>query len=73
MKELYVDRIENDIAVCVDKNGKLKQLSLKKIIGKVVEGSVLIKKGRGIVVDETKTIAKRNELFKLQKELFDKD
>ena len=73
MKKFYVDRLEEKIVVCVDEKGKLFEFNIDNIVGKVGEGSVLVKKNKNLVVDEFETDLKREENSKLQDELFDNE
>ena len=69
--KFFVDRIENgEIVVCVDENQNIVELSIKKIKGHVVEGSIVKKEGKIFFVDEKETNLKRKEMFELQNDLF---
>ena len=52
---------------------KIVEIELSKVKGKVVEGSVLIKKNGNFAVDEAETRLKRAEISQLQNELFGDD
>lgn len=62
-----VDRIEENIAVCIDENGN--RIELKN--DGFHEGDILEKIGERFVVNKEKTDKKREEIFKLQEKLFD--
>lgn len=68
---LSIDRIENDIAVCIDDEGNTFDLELNLIDDEVKEGDILIFKGGRYKVDEDKTKAEREEIEALQDELFE--
>ncbi len=71
--KLYIDRIENNIAICFDENENIIKIKTKKILGKICEGCVLRRSDAGFVVDEIATKLKRQEIFKLQDAVFGDD
>ena len=71
--KLYIDRIENNIAICFDENENIIKIKTKKILGEFREGSVLERNDAGFVVDEIATKLKRQEVFDLQAAVFGDD
>lgn len=72
MERLFVDRIENEIAVCEKNNRDRMEIPLKNLPEDVREGSVLILKNNGnFELDYETEAARRKELFELQNSLFD--
>ena len=62
-----VDRIEEEIAVCVDENGG--EIRIKN--DGFSEGDIIEKIGENFVVNKNETEKIRNMIFDLQESLFD--
>lgn len=62
-----VDRIEEEIAVCIDENGN--EIRIKN--DGFSEGDVIEKIGENFVVNKNETEKIRNMIFNLQESLFD--
>lgn len=72
--EYSVDRIEGDYAVCEDECGKMKKIKLKLLPIEIKEGMIICKnKQNKYIVDLYKTNRRREKIYKLQQELFNKD
>lgn len=72
MKKLTVDRIEENIAVCLDENEALTPVCVSNIPFKVYEGAVITVNEDGSYVHDIECEEKRREeLFALQESLFD--
>lgn len=69
---MIVDRIENDIAVCEDKEQKLHDIPLSKLPEGLKEGDVLTLKDGKYFVDKELTQNLREKNYNLQKKLFGK-
>ncbi len=70
-KELFVDRFNNNIVVCFDKNGNKINIKRNQISGNLIEGSVIVRiKKNSYKVDEIKTEREKSNMFKLQNEIF---
>ena len=67
---LYVDRIENGIAVCEDENGRQLRLTQQQLDGNVCEGDVLIQRGERYRGSRRLTLERRKQLSSLQNRLF---
>ncbi len=70
--KLIVDRIEGNIAVCMDENEVLFELEISALPDGVREGSVLLQLENGCFEPDLKAEEERREmLFDLQNDLFD--
>ncbi len=69
---LIVDRIEENIAVCMDENEVLTEVKIAALPDGVREGSILIKLDDGnFKLDLQAEEERREMLFNLQNDLFD--
>ena len=67
-----IDRIEEEVAVCIGDEEEILLLSTDQIIGSYGEGSVIRENDDGsYTVDEDEEIRRRNENFALAESLFD--
>ncbi len=67
-----VDRIEDEIAVCIDGNGEVHEISIFLIDGEIAEGSIIASdEYGGYYVDENETESRRKSNFDLAESLFD--
>ncbi|MGG5460716.1 DUF3006 domain-containing protein [Clostridium sp. B9] len=72
MKELIVDRIEENFIVCEDENESILELKSDDVIGAVKEGDVLVKGKEGkFLVDKELTIRRRKEIEDLMKGMWE--
>ena len=67
---LSIDRFEGEYAVCVDDDENIVSIDRKLIIGKAVSGDVIDEKDGVYIVLENETERRKNEIRKLQDELF---
>ncbi len=70
MRQITVDRFEDDLAVC-EENGNMLTVNVSDLPENAVEGSILIMTENGWKIDEKATEDRRNMLFNLQNSLFD--
>ena len=67
-----IDRIENNVAVCIGDDEEIILVSIDKIIGDFFEGSILIESENGYFkTDEEEEIGRRISNFGLAENLFD--
>ena len=67
-----IDRIEEEVAVCIGDNEEILLLSTDHIIGSYSVGSIIFEGGNECyIVDEEEEIRRRNENFELAESLFD--
>lgn len=67
-----IDRIENNIAVCIGDDEEIILVSTDKIIGDFSEGSILTESENGcFVTDEEEEMSRRISNFELAVSLFD--
>lgn len=72
MNRLTVDRIEENIAVCMDENEALVGIELSCLPFDIKEGNIICLFDDGsIVLDTDAEYERRKELFDLQESLFD--
>lgn len=67
---LSIDRFEGEYAVCVDDDENIVSIDRKLIRGKAVSGDVIDEKDGVYIVLENETERRKNEIRKLQDELF---
>ncbi len=67
---LSIDRFEGEFAVCIDDNENIVSINRSLIRGKVVSGDVIDEKNGVYIVLENETERRKNEIRKLQDELF---
>ncbi|SHE95488.1 DUF3006 domain-containing protein [Clostridium fallax] len=68
--KFIIDRVEGNIAVCEDNKGNMININIKYIIGKIKEGSVIIKKNSLYYIDENLTKKRKKEIEELVKGLW---
>lgn len=67
-----IDRIEEEVAVCIGDDEEFLLLSTDNIIGSYTEGSIIRETENDFyVVDEEEEISRRNANFELAESLFD--
>lgn len=67
-----IDRIEEEVAVCIGDEEEILLLSTDHIIGSYTEGSIIREtESDWYVVDEEEEIKRRNKNFELAESLFD--
>lgn len=67
-----IDRIEEEVAVCIGDDEEILLLSTDRIIGSYTEGSIIREiEDDYYVVDEEEEISRRNSNFELAESLFD--
>ncbi len=67
-----VDKIEDEIAVCIDGNGEVHEIGVFLIDGEIAEGSIIAPdENGGYYVDENETEFRRKSNFDLAESLFD--
>lgn len=72
MKKLTVDRIEENIAVCLDENEFITEFCVSDLPFEVREGTIIIVNDDGSIEHDAESEDKRREdLFALQESLFD--
>lgn len=72
MKKLTVDRVEENIAVCMDENDILTQICVSDLPFAVREGSIITVNDDGSFEHDVESEEKRREeLLDLQESLFD--
>lgn len=72
MKKLTVDRIEGNIAVCIDDNEIIAELYVSDLPFEVREGTIIIVNDDGSFEQNIESEEeRREELFTLQESLFD--
>lgn len=70
--KLYVDRIEETVAVCQTEDERTVEIQLSVLPSDLKEGNVLVYDENGnFIVDKEKEEERRLELFELQNSLFD--
>lgn len=67
---LSIDRFEGEFAVCIDDNENIVSINRRLIRGKAVSGDVIDEKNGVYIVLENETKRRKNEIRKLQDELF---
>ena len=68
-----IDRIENDLIICQDKNFNIVNINKKCIIGNLKEGNIIKKQGEKYILDEKKTVERTNKIKELMKGMWQKD
>lgn len=71
--EYFVERLESDVAVCTDTDGKLCRIALKNLPDGVFEGCVLQQENDALILDTARTEARKAALLELQDSLFDEE
>lgn len=72
MKIFTVDRIEENVAVCMDENEVITNLNVADLPFEVREGTVIVVNDDGSIEHDSESEEKRREeLFALQESLFD--
>ena len=67
-----IDRLEEEVAVCIGDDEEILLLSVDQIIGSYCEGSIIRENDEGYyVVDEEEEMKRRSENFALAESLFD--
>lgn len=66
-----IDRVIDDIAVCVDDNGDIINIPTELIIGEYREGTILMETQDGFCKDMDEENARREEYFNLAESLFE--
>ncbi len=66
-----VDRIVDGIAVCIDDNGDIYNISLDLIAGEINEGSVLKMTDENFLIDVDEENTRRESNFDLAESLFE--
>ncbi len=66
-----IDRILDDIAVCIDDNGEINNISTNLIFGDYREGSILKETNDGFYVDINEENCRRESNFNLAESLFE--
>lgn len=67
-----IDRLEEEVAVCIGDDEEILLLSADQIIGSYCEGSIIRENEDGyFVVDEEEELKRRSENFTLAESLFD--
>ncbi|MBQ3045761.1 MAG: DUF3006 domain-containing protein [Clostridia bacterium] len=67
-----IDRLEEEVAVCIGDDEEILLLSVDQIIGSYCEGSIIRENDEGYyTVDEEEEIKRRSENFELAESLFD--
>ena len=66
-----IDRFEGKYAVCIDDDGNVININRRKINGNVSVGDVLREENGKLVCDEAKTQSIKDEIIRLQDELFE--
>lgn len=70
--KLYVDRIEETVAVCQTEDERTVEIQLSVLPSDLKEGNVLVHDENGnFIVDKENEEERRLELFELQNSLFD--
>lgn len=66
-----IDRIEEEVAVCIGDGEEILLLSTEQIIGSYCEGSIIRENDDGYyIVDEDEELKRRGENFNLAESLF---
>ncbi len=65
-----IDRIEGNIAICEDENGKMVELDIAKLPLDIKEGSIIIEKNSRYIIDEKVTEEKKKEVKKRMNNLW---
>ena len=65
-----VDRIEEGMAICIDDNNEILNISCSELPDGVAEGCVLIFENGAFIIDHAETEAKRAEVCGLLDDLF---
>lgn len=74
MKYISIDRFEGEFAICLDEEEKKFKIKIKDLPKKVKEGDILkVLDGFKFKIDRKKTKEKREEIFKLQEDIFKED
>lgn len=73
MDFLIIDRIENDSIICQDENFNIIELNLNSVSGDLKEGYVIRKQGEKYILDEKKTVERKNKIKELMKGMWQKD
>ena len=66
-----IDRFEGRYAVCIDDDGNVININRRKINRNVSVGDVLREENGKLVCDEAKTHSIKDEIIRLQDELFE--
>ena len=65
-----VDRIEDDVVVCMDEKGKIFSFPLDKVERGVKEGDMLYQMADRYLIDDDRTNRRRLEMEELQNRVF---
>lgn len=65
-----IDRIEGNIAICEDENGKMVELDIAKLPLDIKEGSIIIEENSRYIIDEKVTEEKKKEVKKRMNNLW---
>lgn len=70
MKQLTIDRIEGQIAVCEDDEGKIVEIDLSSMPSNVTEGSVLAFDGVSYQIDDAEAARRKERIDAKMNSLF---
>lgn len=68
---LSIDRIEENIAVCIDDDGNICNIDLSLIEGGPAEGDIIYPDGERYKISADETQRRREEIEELQDQLFE--
>lgn len=74
MKYFSIDRFEENFAICIDENENIKIMEIKKLPKNAREGDIIkVLKDGTFKIDKEKTKREREDIFKLQDDIFSDD
>ena len=68
---LSIDRFEGEYAICIDENENTLKILIAKLPSGVKEGSILKKKDDLYILDDTQTNKRKENIKKLQNNLWE--
>ncbi len=70
MKRFFIDRIEENIAVCEDESGDEFKFLMHELPNTASEGSVLIYDGNKFFESDTETLRRRQKILSLKENIY---
>ncbi|MGN1041374.1 MAG: DUF3006 domain-containing protein [Acutalibacteraceae bacterium] len=70
MKRFFIDRIEENIAVCEDESGDEFKFSIQELPNTATEGSVLIYDDNKFFESDTETLRRRKKILSLKENIY---
>ncbi len=68
-----IDKIENNLVICQDKNFNIMKINKNLIVGDFKEGYIIRKQKEKYILDEEKTIERKKKIKELMKGMWQKN